>query len=85
MLNITIQNGIFTLNDKVTDLKTCTLGDKVKEVFNYFMINRIDLQLTKYASYISYNTLRVDASNRLIQALEQDNLIRPNRLLHQPA
>lgn len=85
MLNITIQNGTLIVNGDKVDIKNCQLGKKVTEVFGYFIRNNINLQLTKYAQYISYNTDRVDASKRLMAALEQDDLIRPNKLLKEPS
>lgn len=85
MLNITIENGKFIVNGNEMETKMCQLGTKVVEVFEYFVSNRINLQLTKYANHISFNTERVDASKKLMRALEQDNLIRLNRLLRTPA
>lgn len=85
MLNITIQNGILKANNEEIDIHMFKLGSKVQETLLYFIRNRIDLQFTKYSNYISYNTQNVHASKKLIRALEQDKLIRLNRLMKQPA
>ena len=76
MLQLHIENGQLFRDGKKTKLESITLGSKVKEVFNYMLLNNFIFDFEKSDNNISFSSLRPDIKTRLINALMVDRLVR---------
>jgi len=76
MLHITIKDGQLLRNGQAIDLSSCSLNQKVTEVFQYLIKNNISMVFEKREGNISFSALRPDIKNRLINALKSEHLIR---------
>jgi len=76
MLQLHIENGQLFRDGKETILESISLSSKVKEVFNYMLLNNVNFDFEKSENNISFSSLRPDIKTRLINALMVERLIR---------
>ena len=76
MLQLHIENGQLFRDGQATELESITLGSKVKEVFNYMLLNNVSFDFEKSQNNISFSSLRPDIKTRLINALMVERLVR---------
>ena len=80
MLQLHIENGQLFRDGKETKLESISLGSKVKEVFNYMLLNNVNFDFEKSENNISFSSLRPDIKTRLINALMVERLVRQRGL-----
>jgi hypothetical protein len=76
MLQLHIENGQLFRDGQATELESIALGSKVKEVFNYMLLNNVSFDFEKSQNNISFSSLRPDIKTRLINALMVERLVR---------
>jgi len=76
MLQLHIENGQLFRDGQETKLEEITLGTKVKEVFNYMLLNNVNFDFEKSENNISFSSLRPDIKTRLMNALMVERLVR---------
>jgi len=80
MLQLHIENGQLFRDGKETELESIALGNKVKEVLNYMLLNNVNFDFEKSENNISFSSLRPDIKTRLINALMVERLVRQHGL-----
>jgi len=76
MLQLHIENGQLFKDGKATELESISLSRKVKEVFNYMLLNNVNFDFEKSEKNISFSSLRPDIKARLMNALMVERLVR---------
>lgn len=81
MRTISIINGTIIQEGRVVSPRECKLGLHVEHTLEYFVKNRIDMELTGEGGCVSLTVHQNAAKQKLIQALIDDEVIKPHQLL----
>ena len=81
MTTITIINGIIIKDGHSVVPKECHIGERVENVLEYLVKNRIDMQLSGHQGIVSVSASNYAGEQKLIKALIDDNVIRASQVL----
>ena len=81
MTTISIIKGIIIRDGRRISSRDCKMGLRVENVLAYLVRNKIDMNLSGHMGHITVAVQDYVGQQKLIKALLDDNIIRPNQLL----